>query len=1085
MLLLLVLLAVPVWGQVADANVVGTITDQTNAAVPEADIVLEHMETAVRYTARTDTAGNYRFANIPVGRYRLTATKAGFTTQTIQNIDLQLNRTSTVNVTMAIGAVATTVEVIDSAALIDTTTATVQTTYNTKTATQMPISGIGTMGVINLSLLSAGVTSSGGVGYGRGPSVGGQRPTNNNFMVEGVDNNDRSITGPVVEISNEYVQEFSVQQNQFNPEFGHSTGGQFNTVVRGGTNEFHGSLFWYLQNRKFNAVDESFARQGIRKHPRYDQNRIGASIGGPVIKNRIFFFGGFQYTPIGEASTSPGAIFGPTADGIRMLEGLPGISRRNLDYFKQWVPVAGSSSRTVTVANTAIPVGALTATGPAFQNTYHPAVSLDIHASDRDHIRLRWLHTAIDSINTTGVAIPTFYTPITQRNHIASAAYFRNFTPNITNELRFGWNRKEDARPIDESWQFPGLDALPNVEIRDISMQIGPNSNYPQGGRYGTYQLADNVSWVLNRHTLKFGYDGRKVNASNFFVQRFRGDYIYQSFERYLLDITPEFAQRSGGGFPFIGNMLSHYLYVNDEWRLRPNLTLNVGLRYEYVGVPVGTQSQELNALASVPGLLEFAAPEPTTKDFAPRIGIAWSPGTSGRTAIRAGFGMAYDQFYHNLGLNALPPQYFTTIDAHIEQANQQNFLANGGIRARLVSITDPATARRLTSSYIPIVQKRPYSLQWNTGVSQVFGEDYTLEVRYLGTRGVHLPFQLQLNRPAAVNAGSAGLPVFYERPSQAQIDALTTSLADVTARRPVHPLIPAGFTTTITSFTPQGNSWYHGLATQLTRRFANGLQFTGAYTWSHNIDDSTATLASTLLTPRRPQDFFDIRSEKADSALDRRHRFSIGWVYEMPWYRTDSNWLLKNVIGNWTFSGTYIAETGAWMTPQSGVDSNLNGDAAGDRSIINPNGTDGVGSPVTPLCRTGTATCSTAAGRAGVVGYLVTNPNAKYIQAGEGVFPNGGRNTLRLPGINNFDLALGKRINITESKSIQFRAEAYNALNNSQYTAGFPSVASLRSRTTGGVAALTLVGNAVFNRPDLAFQSNARQMQFALRFEF
>jgi hypothetical protein len=446
---------------------------------------------------------------------------------------------------------------------------------------------------------------------------------------------------------------------------------------------------------------------------------------------------------------------------------------------------------------------------------------------------------------------------------------------------------------------------------------------------------------------------------------------------------------------------------------------------------------------------------------------------------------MAYDQFYQNLGTNALPPQYFTTIDAHIEQANQPGFLANGGIRSRLVQITDPATARRLTSSYIPLVQERPYSVQWNAGVSQVFGEDYTAEVRYLGTRGIHLPFQTQLNRPPAVTADNPGLPLFYERPSQSQIDALTVSLADVTARRPVHPLVAAGFTTTITGFTPQGNSWYHGLATQLTRRFSNGLQFTGAYTWSHNIDDSTATLASTFLTPRRPQDFFNVRAERADSALDRRHRFSFGWVYEMPWYRTDNNWLLKNLIGNWTFSGVYIAETGAWMTPQSGVDSNLNGDAAADRTVINPNGDPNVGSAVTPLCRTGTATCTTAAGRSGIVGYLVTNPNARYIQAGEGVFPNAGRNTLRLPGINNFDLALGKRINITETRSIQFRAEAYNALNNSQFTPGFPSVANLRSRATAGVSALTLAGNAVFNRPDLAFQSNARTMQLALRFEF
>ena len=471
-------------------------------------------------------------------------------------------------------------------------------------------------------------------------------------------------------------------------------------------------------------------------------------------------------------------VFGPTADGSRILESLPGLLRANLDYFKQWVPTAATPTRSITVAGASIPVGTLTVAGPSFENTYSPVASLDLHLTDRDQLRMRWVHTKIDSINTTSVTLPVFYTPIIQKNHIASVGYFRTFSATITNELRFGWNRKEDDRPVNPDWTFPGLEVQPNIQIDDISMQIGPNPNYPQGGRYGTYQLVDNVNWVLGSHNVKFGYDGRKVNASNFFVQRARGDFQYLTLDRYLRDITPEFAQRSGGGFPFIGNMLSHYLYVNDEWKIRRNLTVNLGLRYEYVDVPVGTQSQALNALANVPGLIEFAAPDPTTKDFAPRVGIAWSPGQRGTTAIRAGFGMAYDQFYQNLGLNALPPQYFTTIDAHIDQANQPNFLANGGIRARVVEITDPVTARRLTSSYIPNIQNRPYSLQWNVGISQVLREDYTVEVRYLGTRGVHLPFQTQLNRLPAVTADNPGLPVYYERPTQAQLDASTRSLA-------------------------------------------------------------------------------------------------------------------------------------------------------------------------------------------------------------------------------------------------------------------------------------------------------------------
>lgn len=1070
----------PARGQVADANVLGTVTDQSGALLPEVQLELENDATSVKYTAVTDSSGAYRFNNIPVGRYRLTANKAGFTTQSVRNIQLELNRTSTINVAMPVGAVATTVEVTEAAALIDTTTATVQNTFSSRQAENLPITGTGTLGAINLSLLSAGVTSSGGVGYGTGPSVGGQRPTNNNFMVEGVDNNDRSVTGPVVQISNEFTREFSLQQNQFTPEFGHSTGGQFNTVLKGGSNDLHGSVYEYFQNRNLNAVDEQYARQGIRTNPRFDQNRLGANVGGAIIKNKVFFFGGFEYLPVGEAGSSPGQVFGPTAEGIRVLEGLAGVSRTNLDYFKQWVPQASSSTRNVTVLGASIPVGPLTITGPSYTNRYHPMVSLDINVSSQDQLRFRWANNKVSSINTTGVTLPAFYTPTNNTYNLASAAYFRNFGPNVLNELRFGWNRRESNYPVGDQ-SFPGLDVLPNITMADISMQIGPNSNYPQSGRYGTYQLVDNVSWQAGRHNFKFGYDGRKVNASNFFVQRLRGDYNYQTLERYLRDITPEFAQRSGGGFPFIGNLLSHYLYVNDEWRIRPSFTLSIGLRYEYVGVPTGAKTYDLNALADVPGLITFKAPEATKKDFAPRIGIAWSPGGSGRTAIRAGFGMAYDQIYQNLGTNALPPQYFTTIDAHIEQANQPNFLAGGGIVPRSVTITDPARARALTSSYLPNVQTRPYSIQWNIGVQHVLAQDYTVEVRYLGTKGVHLPFQTQLNRFAAVTSPEQSLPLFYDRPSQAQIDALGRTLSTVV--RPVHPLTTAGFTSTITAFTPQGNSMYHGLATQVTRRYSNGFQFVAAYTWSKNIDDSTASLFSTILSPRRPQDFFDISNERAASALDRRHRFTFGWVYDAPWFKASDSWLAKNLIGNWLFSGAYTAETGAWMTARSGVDSNGNGDNAGDRALVNLNGTDGVGSSVTPLCRGG-GSCSTAvaADRARIVGYLVNNPSAKYIQAQEGVYPTAGRNTIRLPGINNWDASVGKRFNFTERVAFEFRAEAYNVFNNSQYVAGFPSAANLRSRTTSSVDALTQVANPVFNRPDLAFQSNARFMQLVGR---
>jgi hypothetical protein len=379
----------------------------------------------------------------------------------------------------------------------------------------------------------------------------------------------------------------------------------------------------------------------------------------------------------------------------------------------------------------------------------------------------------------------------------------------------------------------------------------------------------------------------------------------------------------------------------------------------------------------------------------------------------------------------------------------------------------------------------RPYSLQWTLGVQRVLKQDYTLEVRYLGSRGVHLPYQLRINRFAGVVSPDRSLPLFNTRPTQAQLDALTLTRADLNP--PAHPLQAAGFTTNITSFQPVGNSTYHGLANQITRRFSNGMMFMGAYTWSHNIDDSTATLASTVLTPRRPEDFFNLKRERGSSALDHRHRASLSWVYETQWMKGQRNWFLKNMAGNWIFSGTYIAETGTWGTVRSGQDANLNGDNAGDRTVINPAGNPLVASAVTPLCKSAVLPVNCRPDRAptGVVGYLVNNPDARYIQAHEGVYANGGRNTFRLPAINNFDLAIAKRLTFTERKSFEFRVEGYNAFNHPQYTAGFPSIANLRSRAGTSDTLLLQANSPTFGQADKAFQSNARVVQLVARFLF
>jgi hypothetical protein len=720
---LLTLLATSLVAQISDANLVGTVIDPSRAVVPSALLKLTNNETAVTWTATSDEQGVYKFANIPVGRYTLEAVAQGFARTAVREIALQLNVTQTINVALQLEAAAASVTVVEASPALDTTTAGLHSSFGSREAVQMPLTSDGTLGVLNLSLLSAGVGSSGGIGYGTGPSIGGQRPTNNNFMIEGVDANNRAVTGPTINISNEAAAEFTLQQNQFLPEFGHSSGGQFNTIIKSGSNQIHGSLYEYFQNRNLNALDAAYARAGILSNPRFDQNRFGGSVGGPIRRDRLFYFAALEYQAAGQASSSA-ATFVPTADGMRALDSLSGINKTNLGVLRQYTPMAPERAMDVTVLGRAIPVGLMNTTAPSYINHTRPVASVDYNLSSRDQFRGRWIGYRSDSIDPSA-SLAEFFTPVQIRNHIASFAHFHTFSPALLSEVRFGYNRSVEDHPAGPQ-KFPGLDAFPSLQFDDLSLGLGPFFAYPQSNKSNIYQLATNLSWTRGRHSLKFGYDGRKQNSANFFVMRQRGEYAYSTLERYLLDLTPEFASRSVGGFPFVGNLLSHYLFANDEFRLRSNLVVTLGLRYEFVDVPHGSKQQSLNGLSSVAGVLEFRSPKPGYRDLAPRVAVAWAPGTSGRTSLRAGFGMAYDQVYQNLGINSLPPQFFTTVDAHVDRpAELPGFLAGGGIPATAVPITDAQTARMLTAAWIPD-QQRPYSIQWNAGVQRVIARDYT-----------------------------------------------------------------------------------------------------------------------------------------------------------------------------------------------------------------------------------------------------------------------------------------------------------------------------------------------------------------------
>jgi hypothetical protein len=692
-------------------------------------------------------------------------------------------------------------------------------------------------------------------------------------------------------------------------------------------------------------------------------------------------------------------------------------------------------------------------------------------------MRARYIRNNVQDIDNAAL-IPTFWLPQPTITNLATLSEFHTFSPSVTNEIRLGYTRLEQVFSSG-NFIFPGLDQFPNLQFADLNdIQVGPDPNAPQSAVQNGYQVVDNFAWQKGTHGFKFGAEYRWNISPQTFTQRVRGDYNYTTLDLYLRDLSPDqLGERSIGNPVYYGNMHQIFAYVNDQWKITPRLTLNLGARYEYTGVPKSEKDQVLNAAASVPGLIDFRAPEAQTTNVVPRIGLSWDPTGKGETSIRAGFGMSIDKLYDNLGILSLPPQLNSTNDVNLN-VQTPNFLASGGLPpgSGIFTFDNIADQRAATSAFIPD-QKLPYSIQWSLGVQQTFMRDYALEVRYVGTRGIHLPVQQRINIQSPLTPANA-LPLFLTPPTQAELNSLTSNLDDLLNLSPFVPAFDAaGFNGNfVTGFEPWGSSIYHGLQTQLTRNFTAGFQFRGAYTWSHLIDNSTADVFSTVLNPRRPQDTQNFAAERSISALDRRHRLSISAIWDVPFYKTSGSWFMKNVVGNWEFSPNFTYESGQPFTVQSAQDVNLDLDSAGDRSWFFPKGTGS--SDVTPL--------TNSAGQ--VVGYLADNPNAKWIRGGLGQLVNGPRNTIIGNPIDNLNFAALKRFSIKERTSIELHAQVFNILNHPQYIPGsINDVFPVQNGSTLSRSILT-PGDAnfgQFNAQGGQFSANPRTMQLAFKVIF
>jgi len=1044
--LLLPLLSVLSFGQRLDGTLRGTVEDPHGAVVADAEVTASNQATGVKQTMQTTSSGEYVFPNLLVGTYTVEVKAKGFADYSRKDVEVLPNQVLTADARLSVGTAGEIVEVTGGGEVVQTTTTQLSNDFGARAVTDLPSPGLGG-GPLNLALLAPNTTTQGAGVLGEGGSIGGARPRLNSFNIDGVDDNRVDVTGHTSEVIPEAVADFNLVTNMFSAELGHSAGGQFNIVTKSGTNDWHGSFWEFNNNRNFNAMDNLEKGSGLTSPRRIDRNRAGADIGGPLIRERLFIYGAYQFSSTGLAAAAVQQL-APTAEGLARLNSMAANDsvRSILNQF----PTAPTANKPPAIVNgVSIPIGTFQPAAPSFLNQHDFNINADLNL-DRHQLRGRFLYDRQRSPNVnpdTPLAQFTGDIAADSRKVILTDAW--SISPHLLSDFRLSYSRFVQAYTV------PGQFAnFPNAEIDVLGLNIGPEGNSPQNYAQNNYQILNNVSIVKGAHTIKFGPEYRRWIAPSNFLPRERGEWDYANLQTLINDEVPggfNRALRGAGSGRFNGNQHAVYWFIQDDWKVTPRLTFNLGLRYEWTSNPADVRLQRLNAISTLPGVFDFREPTTDTNNFMPRVGFAWDPTGSGRWAVRGGFGVSYDVTPQNFPLLGLPPQLQTEQSPRITCrlpnppawcATGTGFLAGGGLRQVNVPPATQAEARAATQGII-LDQVQPKVLTWTLGVQRELMRNTSLELRYLGTRATQLPVQARINTISAFTAGMQPLPTFFA-PSEVPATIVGGSrLADFENFDPsIHPEF-----STMTAFPPSGGSIYHAGSVDLNRRFARGLMFRANYTWAHNIDDATNELFSSRVNPRRPYDWMNLRLDRGRSTLDIRHKFAMSWIYEFPNLDTD-NGLLRTLLGGWQWNATYLAQTGQPVSILSNADANANADDAGDRAILNPSGIARVGTAVNYVCVGAGGATSIASidpgcseGSANVAGYVAQNPNARYVQARVGALPTVGRNSFGTPGINIWNMGLFKNTKLTEKATLQFRVDTFNIFNHQNFSLAQPTV--------------------------------------------
>jgi outer membrane receptor protein involved in Fe transport len=1013
----------------ATGGITGVVTDESGAVLPGATVQATSQATGLQRSATTGTDGFYALPLLPPGVYSVAASLTGFAPLTREGVRVTVAETARVDLGLKVGQVAETVVVQSDAPLVETTNATLGIVIDEKKVVDLPLNGrnftqLGTLipGVVAPPLGlggQAGDATPGGFGATTaGFNVNGMRNQSNNFLIDGATNNDTFNTGFVLRPPPDAIQEFKILTHSYNAEYGRNAGSVVTLVTKSGSNDWHGSAWEFNRNDALQA--RNFFAPADQPKPVLKQNQFGAALGAPIVKNRLFAFAyyegfrnqrGITQTVVvptaaqRQGDFSGGAIIRDPRSGLPF----PGnvIPAARLDPIAQqlladFVPAANVGANRYTVSPT------------VEDNRDQAGIRLDYRLTDNHNLigRYMWSHT--DAITPRTVQPADQRATATLQDVMFGDTFM--FSSNAINQARFSFNRIYANPQVTSGRQTseyginlpntnPLAVGLPFMTIAGFFSLGDPQQPFVERVN-NVFQFTDDFTYLSGRHSWKFGLDVRRENMKIAFINRPNGDMTFSggltgnAMADFLLGLpaqtraTTTQAIQDGHGWLYA-------LYAQDEFRLTPRLTLNLGLRYELpipfvdendaiTGFRTGVQSQKYPAAPA--GLVYPGDPGiprgviPTDKNnLAPRIAAIWDPTGRGRTSVRAAWGIFYDalagqgDFFQS---GVLSPPFTPLVElntpAPITLANPLGPLT-GGPRLFPPSLTIIGWGDDYQS---------PYAHHYNLTVQQQLGNNLGVEVGYVGSRGKHLPIFMEINpglyTPGQTTRGARLMPAYaLVRP--------TFSVAD---------------------------SWYDALQAAVRLRPTRGLYFLASYTWSHAIDEVSGLNIGGETRPVLPVVQGDEASieqalayEKGDALFDVRHRFVFSFGYELPRLSGESAFV-RHVLGGWQLNGIFQAQTGFPLSVNEGA--NLD---------------------IRYLTARPDVTCDPNDGPKTTTQWFDTSCFVRRTLAQSGERPgNAGRNTVRGPGFNRTDLSLFKNIAVRKDHALQLRLEAFNLFNQARF---------------------------------------------------